>query len=364
MPFVAAPIVLEPEEEVELRRRVAASTCSQRDAKRAEVILLAAEGMPSAQISARVRMHESNVARWRHRFLDKRLEGLADAPRSGRPRRYGHDERVRMAAKACEAVPAGSTVPTWTYQSLADALADDIGVSRSQLWRILDDLDLKPHMVRGWLGRRDDDPLFWQRVQDVCGLYLSPPANALVLSVDEKTSIQAREHKRPLQPAAPRRPARREWEYIRHGVAHLVAALSVHTGEVLADTVTRNNSEQFCGFLADIDRVVDPALEIHLILDNGASHTSKATKAWIATHPRFKVHYTPKHASWLNQIEMFFSILTRKVLRNGSFTSRDDLIDRLMRFIADYDTTAAPFAWTYTGDPLKTHTRGTSARRH
>lgn len=365
MPFTAAPIVLDPAEEVELRRRVAAATTPQRDARRAEIILLAAEGVPSAQICQLVGMHESNIAKWRRQFLAERLDGLVDRPRSGRPRRYGHDERIKIAAKACEAVPADSPVPTWTYQTLADALSDDVGVSRSQLWRILDAMDLKPHMVRGWLHRRDDDPLFWQRVRDVCGLYLSPPQNALVLSVDEKTSIQARELKRPTVPARPGRPGRREWEYIRHGVAHLVAALSVHTGEVLADTIPRNDSVSFCEFLAFIDAHVDPALDIHLVLDNGASHTSKATKAWIAEHPRFVAHYTPKHASWLNQIEMFFSIISRKVLRNGSFPSRDDLIDKLMNFIADYDTTAKPFAWTYTGDPLKaTTTRGTYARQH
>ncbi len=365
MPFIAAPIVLDPAEEAELRRRVAAATTPQRDVKRAEIILLAAQGVSSAQICQRVGMHESNIARWRRQFLAERLDGLLDRVRSGRPRRYGHDDRIRIAAKACEAVPADSPVPTWTYATLADALADDVGVSRSQLWRILDAMDLKPHMVRGWLNRRDDDPLFWERVREVCGMYLSPPQNALVLSVDEKTSIQARELKKATVPARPGRRARREWEYIRHGVAHLVAALSVHSGEVLADIVTRNDSINFCEFLAHIDAHVDPRLEIHLILDNGPSHTSRATKAWLAEHPRFTAHYTPKHASWLNQIEMFFSIISRKVLRNGSFPSRDDLIDKLMRFIADYDTTAKPFAWTYTGDPLKTDTtRGTYARQH
>lgn len=202
MPFRAAPIELDEAEQAELRRRLAAATTPQRDARRAEVILLAAEGVSSAQIAQRVGMHESNIAKWRRQFLAHRLDGLVDAPRPGRPRRYGHDERIKIAAKACEAVPTDSPVPTWTYQSLADALGDDIGVSRSQLWRILDAMDLKPHMVRGWLGRRDDDPLFWQRVQDVCGLYLSPPQNALVLSVDEKTSIQARELKAPTVPAA------------------------------------------------------------------------------------------------------------------------------------------------------------------
>ena len=364
MPFAAAPIVLSSEEESELRRRVAAHRTPQRDVKRARVVLEAAAGTSSSQIAVRVGMHESNVAKWRRQFLAERLEGLVDRPRSGRPRRYGHDERIKIAAKACEVPPADSSSSTWTYQALADALRDEVGASRSQLWRILDALDLKPHLVRGWLHRRGDDPMFWERVRDVCGLYLSPPQNALVLSVDEKTSIQARELKAATTPAGPGRAGRREWEYRRHGVAHLVAALQVHTGEVLADTIPRNDSANFCDFLAFIDAHVDPALQVHLVLDNGASHTSKATREWLAEHPRFVAHYTPKHASWLNQVELFFSILSRKVLRNASFTSRDDLVDRLMRFITDYDNTARPFAWTYTGDPLRTDTRGTSAREH
>lgn len=298
-------------------------------------------------------MHESNVAKWRNGFRDQGLEGLEDSPRPGRPRRFGHDERMAMAAAATSERDPDDPVSTWNYFDLARRLWEDgIKVSVSQLWRILTDMDIRLDRVRGWLNRRDD-PGFWERVRDVCGLYLNPPERALVLSVDEKTSIQAKERKHPDHGVAPGRPRRREFEYIRHGTARLVAALAVHSGKVVAQPIARNNSKNFCAFLETIEAGVDPNLDIHVILDNGSSHVSKETKAWFAAHPRWVVHYTPPHASWVNQIELFFSILQRKVIRNGNFTSAQDLVAKLLAFISDYDQNAKPFAWTYSGNPLK-----------
>jgi transposase len=184
MPYVAQQIVVDDKTRVELERRVRATTTAQRDVKRARIVLLAADGVPSRQISKMVGMHESHVAMWRQRFLAEGIGGLVDAPRSGPPRRYGHDDWLKIAALATTAKDPDDPVATWTYQELADALHDDVGISRSQLWRILDDMDIKPHKVQGWLNRRDD-PEFWDRVEDICGLYLSPPEDALVFSVDE-----------------------------------------------------------------------------------------------------------------------------------------------------------------------------------
>jgi transposase len=354
MPFTAAPIILDKPTRTELERRVRAATSSQRDARRARIILLAADGVSSAQISQIVSMHESNVATWRQRFLAEGLDGLKDRARPGHPPTYTHDERVKMAAMATMVRDPDDPVATWTYQSLADALAEQegIAVSRSQLWRILDDLDIKVHKVKGWINRRDD-PEFWGRVQDVCGLYLSPPQNAIVLSVDEKTGIQAKQRIVHTTPPAPGKPLRREFEYRRHGTASLLAALEVHSGDVFATDIARNDSATFTAFLEQIDATVDHRLAIHLVLDNGSSHTSKETKAWLAAHPRFVAHYTPKHASWVNQVELLFSIVSRKVLKHGNFSSREDLVSKLMRFIARYNETAKPFAWTYSGAPLK-----------
>lgn len=351
--WTAPPITPTDEQRAELTRRVAAHKTPVRAARRARIILLAADGVPSRQISAIVGMHESNVAKWRNRFREKGLEGLEDDPRSGRRRRLGHDERMAMAAAATSERDPCDPVATWTYLELAQHLwGEGIQVSVSQLWRILTAMDIRLDRVRGWLNRRDD-PEFWERVRDVCGLYLNPPERALVLSVDEKTSIQAKERKHPDTSCAPGRPRRREFEYVRHGTASLVAALDVHSGSVAARPIERNNSSTFCAFLDSIDAEVDATLAIHVILDNGSSHVSKETRTWFAAHPRWVVHYTPPHASWVNQIELFFSILQRKVLRNGNFDSREDLVAKLLAFISDYDQTAKPFAWTYSGDPLK-----------
>ena len=342
-------LVISDAERVELERRVRAHTTSQRDLKRARIVLLAAEGVPNRRIALEVGMAEEYVGVWRRRFAAEGLAGLADRRRSGRPRRYGHDERLRVVAAATAQRPEFDTV--WSHRLLASYL-DDLGISASQVGRILAELDIKPHQVRGWLTRKHD-PDFWERAADVCGLYLAAPTNALVLSVDEKTAMAARSRKHPSRPAAPGRPERVEFEYRRHGTASIIAALDVHSGAVVAEPIERNDSAHFIEFLAEVDRRVDAGLDIHLILDNGSSHVSKATRKWLLERPRFVVHYTPKHASWLNQIELVFSILTRRLLRRGDFASTEELVARIMMWIDDYDRTAKPFAWTYDAKPLK-----------
>jgi transposase len=338
-------------ERAELQRRVRAHTSTQRAVKRAKVVLAAAEGVPLRRIAQDVGMDQHQVGVWRRRFEIERLAGLEDRPRAGRPRTYGHDDRLKIVAAVTASTPEVES--QWSHRLLAAELADEVGISASQIGRILADLDLKPHLVRGWLTR-PDDPGFTERAMDVCGLYLqAPDANALVLSVDEKTAIAARSRRHPTKRCQPGQIERREFEYHRHGTACLMAALNVHTGEVLATDALRNDADNFIAFLERIDTDTPEGLTIHLVLDNGASHVAKKTKAWLGDHPRFVVHHTPKHASWLNQVELFFSILTRQLLRRGEFASRDDLVARIMAFIASHNRTATPFAWTYDGSPLK-----------
>jgi transposase len=337
------------EERAELERRVRAHTTSQRMARRCRIVLLAAGGVANRRIAAEVSMSEQYVGRWRRRFEADRFAGLEDQPRSGRPRVYGHDDRLAIVAKATTQRPA--TDSHWSHRLLAADL-EEVGISASQVGRILADLDVKPHLVRSWLTR-PEDPEFWERAADVCGLYLSPPQNALVLSVDEKTAVPARSRKHPTLASTRGRPERQEFEYRRHGTASFIAALDIATGQVLAEPVDRNDAAHFIDFLADLDRHIDPTLSVHLVLDNGASHVARATKAWLDDHPRFVAHYTPVHASWLNQVELFFSILTRRLLKRGEFGSRDELISRVTAFITDYSSTARPFRWTYDGTPLK-----------
>ncbi|MDX3533596.1 IS630 family transposase [Streptomyces sp. MB09-01] len=226
-------------------------------------------------------------------------------------------------------------------------------VSASQVGRILADSDLKPHKVRGWLTRRDT-PDFWERAADVCALYLNPPEGAVVLSIDEKTAIAARSRRYPGRLAAPGAFARQEFEYRRHGTASLVAALDVTSGEVLTEVITRNDAVTFTAFLDQLNRAIAPDKEIHVVLDNGSSHTARHTKAWLAAHPRWHVHWTPPPASWLHQAELFFSALTRRVLRHGDFAARDDLIDKPEAYTIGHNETAKPYRWTYEGTPLKT----------
>jgi transposase len=342
-------LTVSDEARVELERRVRARTATQREVQRARIVLLAAEGVSNRRIAGEVSMSEEYVGVWRKRFVENGLQGLDDRHRSGRPRVYGHDERLKIVAAVTSARPEFDSA--WSHRLLAEYL-DELGISASQVGRILADLDIKPHQVRGWLTRKDD-PTFWERAADICGMYLSPPANAIVLSVDEKTGIQAKNRKHPSVPPSSGRVERREFEYVRHGTASIVAALDVHSGEVLAEDILRNDAATFIEFLGGIDRVIDPRLTIHLIMDNGSSHVAKATKKWLGEHPRFVAHHTPTHASWLNQVELVFSILTRRLLRRGEFESRDDLVAKIMAWIGEYDRTAKPFAWTYDGQPLK-----------
>jgi transposase len=343
--WTVEPLVLSVEDRVELEARVRAQTTAHRDRQRARVVLLAADGTPGTQIAPLVGLSPQSVCKWRCQFRDHGLDGLSDAPRSGRPLVYGPTARLVLMAKVTEEHPKVDA--QWSHSELATEMAAAaIPISASQIGRILAADDVKPHRVQGWLTRRDS-PEFWERAADVCGLYLAQPDNAVVLSIDEKTGIQAKSRKHPGQPVKPGQPERREFEYRRHGTASLIAALDVATGKITATDVTRNDSVHFIEFLTQIDASIEAGLAIHVVLDNGSSHRSKATTKWFVEHPRFVVHYTPVHASWLNQVEAFFSILTRKVLRRGDFASREDLVTKMMAFIEHRNQTATPFKWVY-----------------
>jgi transposase len=329
-------------------RRVSAA---HRVVVRAKIVLALAEGATNAAVARRLGLGVDTVRRWRRRFSEHGPAGLADHKRSGRPKIYGPADQLAIVAMATQQAPEADS--HWSHRLLAAALKQRIGISAAQIGRILKALSIKVHQVRGWLNR-PADPDFATKAAAVCDLYLNPPPNSVLLSVDEKTSIQAKSRKHPTRPATAGRAEHREFEYIRHGTASLMAALNVATGQVLGQIIRRNDSATFIAFLRELDQMIHPDLDIHLILDNGSSHTSKATRTWLAAHPRFTVTYTPKHASWLNQIELFFSILTRRLLHRGEFSSRHDLADKIENFIEIYDHTAQPFRWTYDGSPLKT----------
>jgi transposase len=346
MAFAATQITLSDEERASLEGIVPAPASEQRMVQRARVVLRAAEGTPNTKIAAEV----GSASRRSPSGATDRLEGLADRSRSGRPPIDDHDRRVEVFKTACSPPPEGET--HWTVRALAEA----VGIGRSQVHAILADADLKPHRVRSWLTSLDPD--FDTKRADVCGLYLNPPEGAIVVSMDEKTSIQAKEPIRAELPLEPGKPARGKFESKRHGTQALLAALLVHTGEVMGEVYDRHSRVEFIDFLDRLEAEIpvgNPVgKQVHAILDNLQVHKTAEVEAWLAEHPRWIFHFTPTHASWLNQIELFFSILTRRLLRRWVFNSKADLRAQLLAFIDRYNPTAKPFAWTYEGKPLST----------
>jgi transposase len=344
-------IVLGKRRRKRLERIVARPSSPQQLVLRAKIVLAAWRHQANAKIARDLGVCVDTVRCWRRRFRREGIPGLFDRPRPGRSI-YGIDAQLLIVATVTEAPPQAES--HWTHRGLAQHLHEPLGISASQIGRILASLDVKPHRVRGWLNRPADPAFHTTTAQAVCRLYLDPPAaDAVLFSVDEKTAMHARSRKRATRPVRPRLVERREFEYVRHGTVSLMAAMNVTTGTVHPRIIKRNDSDTFIAFLTELAATVDPTKKIHLILDNGSSHTSRQTRKWIKEHPRITATYTPCHASWLNMIEIFFSILARRVLRRGDFASRDDLSQKITTFIDTYNRTAKPFRWTYDAKLLR-----------
>ena len=345
------PLQLQPGDREELERRVRSNTVEVRAAERARLVLLAADGWSNRAIGEAIGMHYNQVGVWRHRFDSYGLAGLADEERSGRPPVYGHDDVLLLVKTVTEPPPQGAA--RWTMEAIARRLneAHRVPISASQVWRICKSLDLKPWQTESWMTSHD--PEFWAKAADVCGLYLNPPDNALVWSVDEKTGIQAKSRVNPTRPAVPGIPVRREFEYRRNGTAVLFAGLNVHDGDVAAWVTDSTRTDNFVAFLADLDAQTPAGVQLHCIVDNLSAHFTAKVEAFLDERPHIFLHNTPTHASWLNQVELFFSILERRLLRNGEFHSVEELTERIITFINDYNRRAKPFRWTYDGRPLK-----------
>jgi transposase len=292
----------------------------------------------------RLKVSKPVVIKWRRRFAAQRLAGLADQPGRGRKRKYDPATRHRIAATACS-TPPESVGTHWSVRTLARHLGVGVGVVQS----VLSAESIQPHRFRYW--KDSNDPEFEPKRLAIVGLYMHPPQNAVVLSVDEKNSIQALDRTQPRLPLQPHRIERLSHESKRNGTASLLASLEVHSGQIRAESIQRNNSTTFIRFLRHLLNAY-PGKELHIIADNGSSPRSKKTLAWVAKQKRLHLTFTPTHASWLNQIEIWFGILTRKIVRRGIFKSRQELVERLMNFITTYNREARPFQWTYTGNPL------------
>ena len=340
----ARKIELTTEEEQTLRMWTRAGTTEQRLSRRAQVILCCAEGLPIREVGERCGLSQLSVFKWKRRFLEKRLDGLPDEPRPGRPATISPAQRLAVVDLATSTPLEGKT--TWTVTDLAQAS----GLSRATVHRILAEGKLKPHKTQYWCGR-SPDPEFEAKQAAILGLYLNPPENALVLSVDEKSQIQALDRTQAELPMRSGEPKRLTATYKRNGTTCLLAALSVHDGEVTARCRDKNDHVTFLAFLKALYRKY-PGKKLYVICDNLSVHKSKEVKEWAAKRRRLTILHTPTYASWLNQVEIFFNIFTREVMRGGVWRSKKELIDQAMYYIKCYNKTATPFAWNYTGKPL------------
>ena len=351
---VIKQITVSAEDRAELERIVGASSSEVRMVERARIVLAAAEGLKGLEIAGRVGCSEPTVVKWRGRYARDGLDGLRDAPRSGPPLTHGPVTRALLIAKACtrpRPTAEGARRERWTYEELGR----EVGMSASQAHVILARAEIKPHLSEYWIMSDFSKPEFEERCGEVCGLYVDPPANVLVVSLDEKTGIQARAPIAPDTPPEPGQPARRESEYTRNGTQCLFAALKVHHGEVLGMASKTRNRWDLIRFLdlLDADIPVVDGQKIVAVSDNLSTRGTAEVEQWLTEHPRWSFQFTPKHASWLNQIEIFFSILWRRLLKHGIFTSEEDLAQQMLAYIETYNQTAKPFKWTYTGKTLE-----------
>jgi transposase len=348
--------VLRVGDELKLGALVRSSTVEAGLAQRARIVLLAAEGLPNAEIARRVGMTRPTVIQWRNRYVSGGIAALGDLERSGRPPVID-DAAVVIAT--LQSPPESLGVTHWS----ARLLGRHLGISFASVARIWRDWNLQPW--RRETFKFSTDPELDAKVRDVVGLYLNPPDKAVVVCIDEKTQVQALDRTAPILPMRPGLPEKATHDYIRHGTTSLFAALEVATGKVTDACYQRHTHAQFLAFLKLVAKQY-PRVKLHIVADNYATHKHPAVKAWLARNPRISMHFTPTSGSWLNLVEVFFGIITRQAIRRGTFTSVKDLIDAIETFIDGWNERCEPFVWTKTADEIlaKSHRKKTSNTRH
>jgi len=340
----AVTIVVSPEEKRQLETTIRSAIAAVRDVQRARIVLLAAAGKENREIAAQVGLSVKSVSLWRRRFAQDRLKGLQDQAGRGRKRTYGPEKVEEIIRTTLTTTPK-----TATYWSTR-AMAKQAGVSQPTISRIWSAHQIKPHLVRTFKLSRD--PHFAEKLRDVVGLYLNPPEHALVLSVDEKSGIQALDRTQPGLPLKKGRCGTMTHDYKRCGTTTLFAALNVLEGQVMGACMNRHRHQEFLKFLRLIDRRTPGDLDLHLIVDNYATHKHKEAKAWLVRHPRFHFHFIPTSSSWLNAVERFFAELTQKRLRRRVFRSVLDLIEAIDDYLEEQNQQPKPFIWTKTADQI------------
>lgn len=340
----AVAIVLDEAEQAELRALIRKHGAPQALAERARIVLAAASGLNNKEVALKVGVCAETVGTWRNRFAVRRMEGLYDEPRPGAPRQIDDDEIATVIRKTLESRPKGAT--HWSLRTMAK----EVGHAPSTVHHIWRAFGLQPH--RSETFKLSSDPLFVEKVRDIVGLYLSPPERALVLCVDEKSQVQALDRTQPLLPMRPGQVERRTHDYKRNGTTSLFAALDVKAGTVIGKCMARHRTQDFRKFLDEVERNVPAGLDVHIIMDNYGTHKTQLIRNWFAKRPRWYVHFTPTSASWLNQVERFFALLTDRALRRGVFSSVRELEAAITAYIAATNADPRPFRWTKAADDI------------
>ena len=340
----AVEVVLADEEREVLERWARRPKSSQALALRCRIVLAAAVGKSNVEIAAELGCNRLTVGRWRSRFTERRLDGLHDEPRPGKPRSITDDDVERVIVKTLEEQPVGAT--HWSTRSMAAAT----GMSQSAVSRIWRAFALKPHQSESF--KLSPDPQFIEKVRDIVGLYLNPPEAAVVLCVDEKAQIQALDRSAPVLPLMPGVPERRTHDYLRNGTTNLYAALDVASGQVINEMTPRHRAEEFRRFLNLIDKTVPDGLDVHVVLDNSSTHKAPTIQRWLVRHPRFTFHFTPTYSSWLNLVERWFAELTTKWIKRGSHRSVRELVASIRTWITNWNDDPKPFVWHKTADEI------------
>jgi len=337
-------LVLTKDERKQLAALAASRSLPHGLVRRAEIILLSADGESNAAIAERFGVSRPLISHWRTRYREHGFAGLYDAPRSGRPRTHDDDRVATLLRTVLESHPENAT--HWSVRMVSS----ETGISKSTVQRYFALFGVKPHRTTSF--KLSTDPFFIEKVRDIVGLYLNPPDHALVLCVDEKSQIQALERTQPNLPIGLGYVEGFTHDYTRHGTTTLFGAFDIATGQVLTQCKPRHRHQEFLSFLRHIDANVPESLDIHLVIDNYGTHKHANVRAWLARRPRYHVHFTPTYASWLNQVERWFALITQRAIRRGSFRTVRELTRRIDTFVERYNTNTCPFMWTATADSI------------
>jgi putative transposase len=339
-----APLTLSESERDELRSITRSRSMPQSLGTRARIVLLSADGESNTDIAERLGLSKPTVGVWRKRYVMQRIAGLYDEPRPGGPRSIRDEQVATLLRKTLKTKPKDGT--QWSCRSIAA----ETKLSKSTVQRVWKAFGLQPHRQKHF--KISTDPFFVEKVRDIVGLYLNPPDHAVVLCVDEKSQIQALDRTAPLLPLGLGYVEGVTHDYVRHGTTTLFAALDIATGRVLTKCKQRHRHQEFLQFLRHIDASVLKKLDVHLVVDNYATHKHASVRRWLAARPRFHIHFTPTYSSWLNQVEIWFNIITQRAIRRGTFRSVRDLTQKIEAFVKHYNRKCRPFAWTATSDSI------------